>query len=225
MSLRRLLIVEDDASIRECVVEFFGMRGFGATGVATRALAERHWAADRPVLVLLDIVLPDGSGLDLLRERRERGDRTPVILCTARGEEVQRILGLKLGADDYVVKPFSVNELWARIEAVLRRTGEPPTRVRLSEAEVDFESRSVAIDGEARRLAAKEAELLAFFLRHPGKAMSREDILRDVWGIDGANGTRTVDTHVFQLRKKVEADPDVPRHIVTVFGQGYRFDP
>src|SRR5690606_33942995 len=149
-------------------------------------------------MVLLDLRLPDGDGLDLLRGMRKRGNRAPVIVLTARGELQQRVLGLKLGADDYLVKPFSVHELAARIEAVLRRAEQPTTTVRLGDAEVDLSGHHGHRSGEPFRLLPKEAELLAHLLRHRGKAQSRDELLRAVWGHDAMPTTRTVDTHVFQ---------------------------
>ena len=172
-------------------------------------------------MVLLDLRLPDGDGLDVLRTLRKGGDQTPVIVLTARGEVDQRVLGLKLGADDYLVKPFSVHELAARIEAVQRRADQPTQTVRLGRATIDLDGHSVERNGETTRLLPREAELLAYLLRHRGRAQSREDLLRAVWSHDAAPTTRTVDTHVFQLRKKLEDDPSQPTHLQTVHGVGY----
>ncbi|MEZ6036773.1 MAG: response regulator transcription factor [Planctomycetota bacterium] len=219
--MNQLLVVEDDASIRESLVDFFTGREWlvhaaDGVGAAERALREQRFD-----MVLLDLRLPDGDGLDVLRALRKRGDRTPVIVLTARGEVDQRVLGLKLGADDYVVKPFSVHELAARIDAVQRRAEQPTTTLQLGTAEVDLAGHSVQRGGETFRLLPKEAELLAHLLRHRGKAQSRDDLLRAVWGHDAAPTTRTVDTHVFQLRKKLEDDPAAPQLLHTVHGVGY----
>jgi two-component system, OmpR family, response regulator ResD len=222
---RRVLVVEDEPSIAECLADFFAAKGFSVTAVTRVDEADEALERGRFAIVLLDLRLPDGDGLDVLRDKRRRGDRTPVIVLTARGAEEERVRGLRAGADDYVVKPFSVYELLARVEAVLRRTGEPPSAVRIGDAEVDFDRLSVRRGAAEHRLAQKEAELLAHLVRHPGRAFRRADLLREVWGYDAAPTTRTIDTHVFQLRKKIEADPDAPSHLVTVFGVGYRFDP
>ena len=220
--MKRLLIVEDDASIRESLVDFFGMsasfvRAAADARSARVALGEADFDA-----VLLDLQLPDGDGLELLREMRRRGDHTPVLIVTARGAEEQRIHGLRAGADDYVLKPFSVHELAARIDAVLRRSGRSPTVVRIGEADVDFDAREIRRGGRVERMLQKEAELLAFLLQHAGKTFRREELLREVWGYSETPTTRTVDTHVFQLRKKLEGSGSKPRHLVTVHGVGYR---
>ena len=219
--MNHLLVVEDDPSIRESLVDYFAdrewlVRSAGDVAAASEALAERAFD-----MVLLDLRLPDGEGLDVLRALRKRGDRTPVIVLTARGEVDQRVLGLKLGADDYVVKPFSVHELAARIEAVQRRAEQPTRTIELGSAVVDLDGHTVERAGQTFRLLPKEAELLAHLLRHRGRAQSRDELLRAVWGHDAAPTTRTVDTHVFQLRKKLEDDPSRPQLLHTVHGVGY----
>ena len=220
--MHRLLVVEDDPSIQGSLVDFFAGREFLVRAVATHAEAKRALAEEQFSLVLLDLQLPDGEGLDVLRAMRRGGDATPVIVLTARGEEAQRVRGLQAGADDYVVKPFSVHELLARIEAVLRRSGAPAVRVRLGDAEIDLAGYEVRRAGNRFRLVHKEAELLGFLLRNPGRTFSRDELLRAVWGFDQTPTTRTVDTHVFNLRKKVEVRPDAPQHLLTVHGVGYR---
>jgi DNA-binding response OmpR family regulator len=218
----RLLVVEDDASIRETVCDYFAARGFVATACAGRADAEAVLARERFTLVLLDLRLPDGDGLDLLRMLRRRGDRTPVIVLTARGEVDHRVLGLEVGADDYLVKPFSLHELSARVRALLRRAGSQGGTLRLGDAEVDLDGHLVRRDGTEHRLLPKEVELLVHFLRNRGVTQSRHDLLTAVWGYDATPTTRTVDTHVFNLRRKLERDPAEPALIVTVHGVGYR---
>src|SRR5262245_28242615 len=173
-------------------------------------------------MVLLDLRLPDGDGLDVLRALRKGGDKTPVIVLTARGEVEQRVLGLQLGADDYVVKPFSVHELDARMQAVQRRAVQPAATLRLGAAEVDLAGHTVRRAGAEHRLLPKEAELLGWLLRHRGQTCSRDDLLRAVWGYDATPTTRTVDTHVFQLRQKIEQDPARPEFLLTVHSVGYR---
>jgi DNA-binding response OmpR family regulator len=218
----RLLVIEDEAGIREPLVDFLTGHDFVVTAPGTTREAEAELVRGGFSLVLLDLLLPGADGLDLLRALRRRGDRTPVIVLTARGEETQRVRGLTLGADDYVVKPFSLGELVARIHAVLRRS-QGTAQLRLGSVLVDLAAQEVERDGRRVRLLPKEAELLAFFLRHPGTVFGRDDLLREVWGYDATPTTRTVDTHVFQLRKKIEPDPEAPRFLVTVHGTGYRF--
>jgi DNA-binding response OmpR family regulator len=222
--VNQLLVIEDDASIRESLVDFFQGRGWLVHAAATQALATEVLAAQPVDFVLLDLRLPDGDGLDVLRAMRKRGDRTPVIVLTARNEVTQRVLGLQLGADDYVAKPFSVHELDARIQAIQRRGEGHASVVRLDDAEVDLAGHLVRRPGRTERLLPKEAELLAHLLRHRGRAQSRDDLLRAVWGHDAMPSTRTVDTHVFQLRQKLEVDPAAPRWLRTVHGVGYVLD-
>ena len=188
----------------------------------TVAGARQELSGQRFHMVLLDLRLPDGDGLDVLRRMRRSGDKTPVIVLTAHGETEQRVQGLQAGADDYVVKPFSVHELDARIQAVQRRVEQPASSLRLGDAEIDVAGHRVVRDGDEHRLLPKEAELLAHLLRHRGQACSRDDLLRAVWGYDATPTTRTVDTHVFQLRKKIERDPKAPAWLLTVHGVGYR---
>lgn len=220
--MKQLLIVEDDSSIRESLVDFFQTRDYFVHGVETKAEAEALLAEREVCALLLDLRLPDGDGLDLLRELRRRGKDTPVLLITARGEERQRIQGLEAGADDYINKPFSVYELAARLNAVLRRSTGRQGLLRLGSAEVDLDAFEIRKGGKSIRLLQKEAELLRFFLRHPGQAFSRDEILRQVWGYEAVPTTRTVDTHVYELRHKLEDDPGHPLFLRTVHGVGYR---
>lgn len=220
--MNQLLVVEDDQSIRESLVDFFRGRDWLVHGCSGRLEATHALSKQRFHMVLLDLRLPDGDGLDVLRSMRKAGDRTPVIVLTARGEVEQRVLGLQLGADDYLVKPFSVHELDARMQAVQRRAAQPAATLQLGAAEVDLAGHQLRRDGHEHRLLPKEAELLAHLLRHRGQACSREDLLRAVWGYDATPTTRTVDTHVFQLRQKLERDPAHPEWLLTVHGVGYR---
>lgn len=220
--MNHLLVVEDDHSIRESLADFFGGRDWLVTACTDVAGAERALRQQRFAMVLLDLRLPDGDGLDVLRALRRAGDKTPVIVLTARGEVDQRVLGLSVGADDYVVKPFSVHELDARIQAVQRRAEQPSTTLSLGDARVDLGAHTVRRAGQEHRLLPKEAELMGHLLRHRGRACSREDLLRAVWGYDATPTTRTVDTHVFQLRQKLERDPAHPEWLLTVHGVGYR---
>ncbi|MCR9246402.1 MAG: response regulator transcription factor [bacterium] len=223
--MNQLLVIEDDPGIQESLVDFFGAREWLVQAAGDAAAANAALADGSFHMVLLDLRLPDGSGLDILRAMRKRGDRTPVIVLTAHGEVDQRVLGLQLGADDYVVKPFSVHELDARIQAVQRRTEQPAASVQLGDTEVDLQGHRAMRGNKEFRLLPKEVELLTHLLQHRGQACSRDDLLRAVWGYDATPTTRTVDTHVFQLRKKIERDPTAPRLLQTVHGVGYRLAP
>ena len=220
----RVFIVEDSPMLRTRVQAMVAsIPGAQVIGHAEDAeSATRAILADAPDVVVLDLQLAKGHGLDVLRALRKDGDKTPVIVLTARGEVDQRVLGLQIGADDYVVKPFSVHELDARMQAVQRRAAQPAARIRLGAAEIDLAGHAVHRAGAEHRLLPKEAELLAWLLRHRGQTCSRDDLLRAVWGYDATPTTRTVDTHVFQLRQKIEADPARPEFLLTVHGVGYR---
>ncbi len=218
----KLLIVEDEAAIRESLVDYFAGRSVRVDAVASSEAAAEV-LADHDA-VLLDLALPGRDGIEWLRELRASGNRTPVLIMTARGEEEQRIAGLQAEADDYVVKPFSVRELEARIHAVLRRVaGGPSDRVvRIGDAEIDLEAHEVRLAGTTHRLLLKEVELLRYLLQNPDVAHDRGVLLQEVWGYDACPTTRTVDTHVLNLRKKIEPVPDQPEHLLTVHRVGYR---
>jgi DNA-binding response OmpR family regulator len=190
----------------------------GAEGLA-RALGEA------PDLILLDVMMPKMSGWDVCRELRRRGIDVPVIMLTARGEEVDRVLGLELGADDYVTKPFSLRELLARVRAVLRRPGPRHKfeEFAFGDVRVHLRGRRVAKGGQDVRLTRKEFDLLVYLVEHRGDVITRDRLLDEVWGYERFPTTRTVDTHVLRLRRKFEADPDRPLFIQTVRGQGYKF--
>ncbi|OAH14263.1 response regulator transcription factor [Streptomyces jeddahensis] len=223
----RVLVVEDDPTVAEVVSGYLDRAGYAVdlVGDGPRALtrAAAHW----PDLVVLDLMLPGMDGLEVCRRLRARGP-VPVIMLTARGDEDDRILGLEVGADDYVTKPFSPRELVLRVESVLRRTRpfRPGTGTPLHAAglAVDPAARRATKNGTELALTLREFDLLAFFLRHPGRAYGREDLMREVWGWDFGD-LSTVTVHVRRLRGKVEDDPARPRLIQTVWGVGYRFDP
>jgi DNA-binding response OmpR family regulator len=221
----RILIVDDEPAIvrgLEDNLRFEGYETLSATSGEeglTRALGEA------PDLVLLDIMMPRLSGWDVCRELRRRGVDVPVIMLTARGEEVDRVLGLELGADDYITKPFSLRELLARVRAVLRRPG-PRQRMEtfaFGDVRIHLRARQVFKGGQEVRLTRKEFELLRFLVEHPGEVVTRDRLLDEVWGYEQFPTTRTVDTHVLRLRQKLETDPERPAHLLTVHGQGYRF--
>ncbi|MET9774632.1 response regulator transcription factor [Streptomyces sp. NPDC006367] len=221
----RILVVDDDPTVSEVVAGYLVRAGHvvDLAGDGPTALA-RH-AADRPDLVVLDLMLPGLDGLEVCRRIRADGP-VPVIMLTARGDEEDRILGLEIGADDYVTKPFSPRELVLRAESVLRRSRPAAPGRRLSAAGLTIEpaARRVTKDGTEIPLTLREFDLLSFFLRNPGRACSREDLMREVWGWDFGD-LSTVTVHVRRLRGKVEDDPARPRLIRTVWGVGYRFEP
>jgi DNA-binding response OmpR family regulator len=219
-----VLVVDDEPIVRDVVVRYLRQDGLATLeagdGDDARALIEQR----RPDLVVLDVMLPGTDGLELCRWIRSRSD-VPVILLTARGEEADRIVGLELGADDYVTKPFSPRELAVRVRTVLRRSnGASPQRERLEFGDVvlDGASREVTKAGGPVTLTAKEFDLLWFLASHPGRVFSRDQLMSTVWGYESAVDTGTVTVHVRRLREKVETDPATPQHLQTVWGIGYR---
>ena len=228
MARRRVLIVEDDSSIRQGIVDALDFEGY-----ETLEAADGNAGLDKALtatcdLILLDLVLPGPDGLEILRQVKDARPTLPVIILTARGSEDDRVAGLKLGADDYVVKPFSVRELLARVEAVIRRSPERPSDVRevavpggvvdLARAEVCFE------DGERCELSEREAALLRYLAMHAGRVVSRDEILSRVWHLEPRGvQTRTIDMHVARLREKLRDDPAEPQVIRTVRRRGYMF--
>ena len=222
-----VLVVDDEPIVREVVVRYLRHAGYATLeagdGDAARALIERK----HPSLVVLDVMLPGTNGLELCRWIRARGD-LPVILLTARGEEADRIVGLELGADDYVTKPFSPRELTARVKTVLRRAtpAEPPNaRLEFDGLVLDASTRDVLLAGERLRLTAKEFDLLFFLASNAPRVFSRDQLMSRVWGYEAALDTGTVTVHVRRLREKIEADPSKPKRLETVWGVGYRFVP
>jgi DNA-binding response OmpR family regulator len=222
-----VLVVDDEPIVREVVVKYLRREGFRTLEAADGHRARQLLECDSPGLVVLDVMLPGTDGLELCRWIRARFD-LPVIMLTARGEEADRIVGLELGADDYVTKPFSPRELAARVRTVLRRSGPVATRAeRLSfdALEIDASTREVRRDGEPLRLTAKEFDLLYFLARHPRRVFSREQLMDRVWGYEAALDTGTVTVHIRRLRAKIEPDPSHPRFLETLWGVGYRFTP
>jgi two-component system, OmpR family, response regulator RegX3 len=222
---RRILFVEDEAAIFEPFSKALRRNGFEP--VVARTAAEALESAQRvdPALVLLDLNLPDGDGSDVCRSLRRDSD-VPIVMLTARGTEMDRVLGLELGADDYVVKPFSSRELISRIRAVLRRPRsdhEPaPAAIMIGELEVDPGARSVRLAGQQVKLARKEFDLLAELARHAGQVVKREDLMARVWDVNWFGSTKTLDVHIRTLRRKLGDDSANPRFIETVRGVGFR---
>jgi two-component system, OmpR family, response regulator RegX3 len=224
---RMVLIVEDEEAITAPLTEALAREGFRTETAGTLAEGREAARSARPDLVLLDVMLPDGTGFDLLRDLRSDG-HVPVIMLTARGDEADRVLGLELGADDYVVKPFSARELTARIRAVLRRTSTVAApasrdRVTIGKVELDPAARTVTLDGAPLELTRKEFDLLALLMGQAGSVVSRERLIDEVWDVNWFGSTKTLDVHVSGLRKKLGDDPSDPRYLHTVRGVGFRF--
>jgi DNA-binding response OmpR family regulator len=227
---RRVLIVEDEANLAEALRYSLEAEGYHVMAAADGLRGLELARGDSPDLVILDVMLPGLDGLELCRLLRRESD-VPVLMLTARGEEVDRVVGLELGADDYVTKPFSMRELLARVRAMLRRprTGTTPASVphqvlRAGELELDVEAHRARLGGQELDLKPREFDLLALFMGCPGRAFTREQILDRLWGHDYVGDVRTVDVHVRWLREKTEASPSNPARIITVRGVGYRFE-
>ncbi|MEU1666793.1 response regulator transcription factor [Streptomyces sparsogenes] len=228
--MKRVLVVDDDPTVSEVVAGYLDRAGFAVDVAADGPTAVARASARPPDLVVLDLMLPGMDGLEVCRRLRAAGP-LPVIMLTARGDEEDRVLGLEVGADDYVTKPFSPRELVLRVESVLRRTGAPPAALaevarpwlRAGPLALDPTARRATRDGAELALTIREFDLLEYFMRHPGQATSREQLMRRVWGWEFGD-LSTVTVHVRRLRGKVEEDPARPRLISTVWGLGYRFD-
>ncbi|MET7683451.1 response regulator transcription factor [Streptomyces sp. NPDC005423] len=229
--MKRVLVVDDDPTVSEVVTGYLDRAGFAVDAVADGPAAVALVASRPPDLVVLDLMLPGMDGLEVCRRIRQDAP-VPVIMLTARGDEEDRVLGLEVGADDYVTKPFSPRELVLRVESVLRRAGtpaggRPPAAgpwLRSGPLALDPTGRRATRHGRELALTIREFDLLTFFMRHPGRATSREDLMRQVWGWEFGD-LSTVTVHVRRLREKIETDPARPALISTVWGVGYRFDP
>jgi two-component system response regulator RegX3 len=223
----RILIVEDEGSLADSVRYNLEREGFVVTVAADGRRALERFRAEPPALVILDLMLPEVSGLDLCRAIRAESD-VPIIMVTAKDSEADKVAGLELGADDYVTKPFSVRELVSRVRALLRRTRSRPEDVPADvlaggPVEMDVVRHEVLVGGEAASFPPKEFELLETFLRRKGRLLTRDFLIEEVWGSDYFGDTKTLDVHVKRLRKKIEADPHSPAHLLTVRGLGYKF--
>ncbi|HWF92624.1 MAG TPA: response regulator transcription factor [Terriglobales bacterium] len=224
--MAKILIVEDEPNMVAGLRDNFEFEGHevitapdGLSGL-NRALHES------PDLIVLDVMMPRMSGLDVCKQLKAKQSTVPIIMLTARGQEVDKVVGLELGADDYVTKPFSIRELLARVNAVLRRAksnGQEAEQYAFGDVEVNVRSCQVIRAGKLLEFSTKEFDLLKYFLVHRGETLSRDRLLEDVWGYEHFPTTRTVDTHILRLRQKVEPKPDDPRYILTVHGTGYKF--
>lgn len=227
---KRLLIVEDEPSLAMAIRDELEFEGFEPSVVEDGAAALERILKESPDLVVLDLMLPGRSGFDICREVRQQGRSTPIIMLTARAQEADKVRGLELGADDYVVKPFSLAELTARIRAVLRRAGASDPEAAQERAlsvgglRLDVRKQEASVGDRKIELTHKEFQLLEFLLRHPGEVISRDEFLDRVWGGDVYVTPRSVDTHMAALRRKIERDADHPRYILSVRGAGYKLD-
>jgi DNA-binding response OmpR family regulator len=225
-----ILVVEDDTAILSGIIDLLEGEGFKVLSARDGENAMRLYTSEKPDLILLDIMIPEKSGYDVCREIRRSDAATPIVMLTAKGEEIDKVVGLEIGADDYVVKPFSVKELLARIRAALRRAGARPKAKKWDDRPMAFGNVKIdpkTLKGRKGRkefaLTLKEVQLMQFLMAHEGEALDRGDILEAVWGQKYEGTTRTLDQHVANLRRKIEEDPSAPRHILTVHGLGYRF--
>ena len=222
----KLLLVEDEPGLVMTLTDRLLAEGYEVESVGEAPAALDRATGGGYDAILLDVMLPGGTGFDVCRSLRQRGIQTPILMLTARGQVVDRVVGLKLGADDYLVKPFEMAELLARIEALLRRAPAPaasPDGYRFGDVAIDFRRAEVTKAGRPLDLSAREFKLLRYFVEHRGAALSRDELLNEVWGYNSMPSTRTVDVHVAWLRQKLETNPRHPEHLLTVHGLGYKF--
>ncbi len=223
--MTKILIVEDEPDMILGLRDNFEFEGYEVVTAADGGEGIEKARSHKPDLVILDIMLPKLSGLEVCKTLRGEGFEAPILMLTARGQEVDKVVGLELGADDYVTKPFSIRELLARVRAVLRRT-ENRRRLaayRFADIEIDFEGYKARRAGEALELSPREFELLRYLIERKGDTVSREQLLEDVWGYENYPSTRTVDTHIAKLRAKIGDSGSEPRYILTIHGSGYKF--
>ena len=222
----KILIVEDEPGMVAGLRDNFEFEGYQVLSAMDGVSGLERALADTPDLVVLDVMMPRMSGLDVCKQLKSKRPAIPIIMLTARGQEVDKVVGLELGADDYVTKPFSIRELLARVKAVLRRVESVPKgrdRYTFGDVEVNLQSCQVSRRGRSLDFSSKEFDLLKYFLSHPGEALTRDRLLEEVWGYDKFPTTRTVDAHIVRLRQKLEPKPDDPRFFLTVHGTGYKF--
>ena len=222
MSEPRILIIEDEPDLLRGLALNLKAEGYGVLTSSRGDSGLEQALRDRPELVLLDIMLPGMNGLDVCRELRRKGFEAPIIMLTAKAEEVDRVVGLEIGADDYVTKPFGIRELLARIRARLRRHVPIAATLRLGPAEIDFDKHEATRGGQRIELTGKEFDVLRLLARHRGEIVTRDRLLEEVWGYETYPTTRTVDNHILRLRQKLEEDPSNPRYILSIYGEGYK---
>jgi DNA-binding response OmpR family regulator len=225
--MERVLIVEDDRATRKAVQNILEAQGFSVDSAATGAEGLAMFRSTKPNFVILDLRLPEMSGQDVCRQIRKESEEVPILILTGSADEVDRVLLLELGADDYVIKPFSPKELVARVRAVLRRSrrSAPLEHMTFGDVFVDFQKMEVSRSGRPVALAPQEYKMLKYFSQNPERVVSRDQMLSEVWGYNSYPSTRTVDSHMLNLRQKLEKDPANPVHFVTVHHVGYKFVP
>jgi DNA-binding response OmpR family regulator len=222
----KILVVEDEPNMVAGLRDNFEFEGYQVITASDGVEGLRRALEESPDLVVLDVMMPRMSGLEVCKQLRAQRASIPIIMLTARGQEVDKVVGLELGADDYVTKPFSIRELLARVKAILRRSAVVPKQQdqhTFGDVEVDLRRRRVVRSGKALDISSMEFELLKYFVCHSGETLSRDRLLEDVWGYENYPTTRTVDTHLVRLRQKLEPDPEQPQYFLTVHGTGYRF--
>ena len=232
MTQIKVLVAEDDINIRSGILDTLESEGYQVTPAKDGSQAMQLFEKDFFDLILLDIMMPEKNGYDVCREIRAINEDVPIIMLTAKGEEIDKVVGLQLGADDYVTKPFGIHELLARISAVLRRSKRQKNKNKaifqepfmFGESEINPKTYKLSRAGRQTDLSERELKLILHFYAHPGEVLSRDNLLNAVWGIDYLGTTRTLDQHIAQLRKKIEADPSRPLSITTVHGVGYRYE-
>ncbi len=224
--MQTILVIDDDDSLRDTIGVLFEREGFKTILAADARTGLDQAVLAKPGIIITDLRLPDLSGVEVCKRLRTSGVQTPIIVLSAVGEEIDKVLLLEIGADDYIVKPFGTRELLARVRAVLRRSpSEPHKLLSFSDVTIDLERRIVTKKGVEIRFTPAEYNLLTFFLQNPDRPLSRDMILNSVWGYESFPNTRTVDAHVVRLRQKLEADANTPRHFITLHKVGYRFLP
>lgn len=222
---KKILIVEDDFNMRVGLQDNLEFEGYQVVCAESGEEGLTLFSSEQPDLIILDVMLPSMDGTDVCRELRAAKEHIPIIMLSARGSEIDKVVGLETGADDYITKPFSIRELLARIKAVLRRfeVQKPGQVYRIGDAEINFRSHEVRAQGALVEFTAKEFELLKCFIENRGVVLSRDLLLEKVWEVDSDTTTRTVDNHVLKLRKKLEPSPDAPHYFITIYGVGYKF--
>ena len=222
----KILLVEDEPKMQQVIKDNLELEGYDVAIAGDGKDGLRKILENSYSLILLDVMLPEMSGFDVCRKAREKGVATPVIFLTAKGEEIDKVLGLELGADDYITKPFGVRELLARTKAVLRRTegsaSGPVEKLTLGPFEIDFKTYTASRDGKVLPMTPKEFELLKFLWQHRNQVVSRDQVLTNVWGYDETISTRTIDNFILRLRQKIEENPAKPKRIITIHGLGYK---
>jgi len=224
--LRKILIIEDEPDMVLGLRDNFEYEGYGVAVAGDGEEGIKRALADQPDLILLDVMLPRLSGLDVCRRLRREGLDTPIIMLTARGQEMDKVIGLEIGADDYVTKPFSLKELLARVRAHLRRSAKQVAELenyQFGEIELNFKKYQALKQGQPLELSPREFEILKYFIQHRGETVTRDQLLDDVWGYDNYPLTRTIDNHIAKLRQKIEVAPAEPQYIITVHRVGYKF--